>query len=89
MATDKKTVTVEALQAHSYNGKTYAVGDTYEIDEQLVESVATQGKAVRADRVAHAKQQAADAEKARTQASHPVEPMTTEQSGLAPAKPKK
>lgn len=89
MADDTKTVTVEALQAHSYNGEHYAIGDTYEIEESLVDSVAAQGKAVRKDRVSHAKQQADDAEKARKAASHPVEPLTTDNSGLAPSKPKK
>jgi len=76
-----KTVTVEALRAHSYNGTDYQVGDTYEIDASVVDSVAAQGMAVRADRVEVAKQQAADAEKARKAASHPVDPMTTETTG--------
>jgi hypothetical protein len=44
-----KTVTVEALQLHTYNGKSYDVGDTYDIDEQYADSVAAQGKAKRAD----------------------------------------
>ena len=67
-----KTVTVEALQAHTYNGKSYDVGDVYEIDEQYAESVAAQGKAVRVDRVDHAKAQAKAAP-----ASHPVQPIGT------------
>ena len=50
MADEKpKTVKVEAIQPHSYNGTDYAVGDVYDIAEDLVESVATQGKAIRAD----------------------------------------
>lgn len=56
-----KTVTVEALEDHTYNGESYAVGDTYDIDEQLVDSVTFQGKAVRVDRVAHAKSLRPDA----------------------------
>ena len=51
----EKTVTVEALEYHTYDGKEYEVGDTYDIDEQYVESVASQGKAVRVDRVKVAK----------------------------------
>lgn len=74
MADEKpKTVTVEALQDHSYAGQDYVVGDTYDIDEQLVDSVTFQGKAVRVDRAEVAK-------KARTAAakrSTAVEPMST------------
>jgi len=44
-----KTVTVKALQLHTYDGKTYDVGDTYEIDEQYAETVVVQGKAERVD----------------------------------------
>ena len=58
MADAPKTTTVEALQWHTYNGKEYNIGDTYQIDDALVDSVTTQGKAVRTDRVAHAKRQA-------------------------------
>jgi arginine/lysine/ornithine decarboxylase len=60
-----KTVTVEALQWHTYNGKEYNVGDTYDIDEQLVDSVAFQGKAVAVDRVARAKAAAKPAKPAK------------------------
>jgi len=49
------TIMVEALQPHSYNGTEYEIGDTYDIAADLAESVAIQGKAVRTDRVAHAK----------------------------------
>ena len=63
MAEKTKTITVEALQAHSYNGKDYAVGDTYDIDEQYAESVAIQGKAIRTDRAKVAKDQAKEAER--------------------------
>lgn len=38
---------MEALQPHTYNGAAYAVGDTYEIDEQFADSVHAQGKAIR------------------------------------------
>ena len=41
----RHTVTVEALQLHTYDGKTYDVGDTYAIDAQYAESVVVQGKA--------------------------------------------
>ena len=60
--TKSATVKVEALKAHSYNGKNYAVGDTYDIDAQYVDSVFNQGMAVRVDRVAHAKAEAKAAE---------------------------
>lgn len=85
MADEKpKTVTVEALQWHTYNGKEYAVGAKYEIDEALADSVAAQGKAVRVDRVAVAKAQDKAAAK-----STKVEPMTTtSKSGRAMAKSK-
>ncbi len=44
MADEKpKMVKVEALQAHTFNGQSYEVGDSYDIDEQYVESVASQG----------------------------------------------
>jgi hypothetical protein len=84
-----KTVTVEAIKAHSYNGKAYAIGDTYEIDEQFVDSVAAQGMAVRLDRVAHAKAQADASEKARKAASHPVAPLTTDDLRHGHTKPTK
>ena len=52
MADDKpkvKTVTVTALETHTYNGKTYEAGDTYEIDEALIDTIEHQGKALRED----------------------------------------
>lgn len=63
MADKPKTVPVEALQAHTYDGKEYQVGDTYDIDEQYADSVAVQGKAVRTDRDKVAKYAAKAAEK--------------------------
>lgn len=85
MADDKpKTVKVEALQAHSYAGNNYEVGDTYDIDAQLVDSVTFQGKAVRVDRAEVAKAE----KKAAAKRSTAVEPMTTSRSGKALAKPK-
>jgi hypothetical protein len=39
------TVTVKALQLHTYDGKEYKVGDVYEIDEIYAVSVQVQGKA--------------------------------------------
>lgn len=84
MADEKpKKVTVEAIKAHTNAGESYDVGDTYEVDEAAVDSLAIQGMALRADRVEVAKQAAKDAEKARKAASHPVEPMTTENTGKA------
>lgn len=47
MADKPATVKVEALQVHSYNGGEYQIGDTYDIAEDLVDSVTAQGKAVR------------------------------------------
>jgi hypothetical protein len=44
------TVTVKSIQWHTYHGKTYDVGATYEIDEQYADSVVVQGKAVRVDK---------------------------------------
>jgi hypothetical protein len=41
-----KTVTVTAVQAHTYDGKRYDEGDTYEIAADLAESIVVQGKAV-------------------------------------------
>lgn len=85
MADKPQTVEVEALEAHTYNGESYEVGDTYQIAADLVDSVAAQGKAVRVDRADVAKAQRKAAEKA----SKPVEPMTTtSRSAKALAKPK-
>lgn len=70
-----KTVKVEALQWHTHQGTAYDVGDTYDIDEQLVDSVQFQGKAVRVDRVQHAKAAAKEAERsAKTAAKAPKAP---------------
>jgi len=71
-----KTVTVKALQDHTTFGTAYKVGDTYEIDAALVDSVVAQGKAapVHAPAPPPAKP------------SHPVAPMTTDDFH---AKPKK
>jgi hypothetical protein len=56
MADEKpKTVKVESIEWHTYEGKEYPVGATYDIDEQLVDSVQAQGKAVPVDRVSRAK----------------------------------
>ena len=73
-----KTVTVKALEAHSYMGTEYAVGDTYEIDEQYVDSVAAQGKATRVEVASAAPMTAAPA-------SQPVAPMTTDTLTEKPA----
>jgi len=42
---EQKTVTVKALQGHSYSGAWYEAGDVYEIASDLVDSVHAQGKA--------------------------------------------
>lgn len=55
MADKTGTVTVTALQHHSYDGTDYEPGDTYDIDETLVASVAAQGKAAPSDPAAVAK----------------------------------
>lgn len=72
-----KTVTMESIQWHTYDGKDHPVGDTYELPADLVDSVQAQGKAVRTDRVEVAQRQA-DAQRQQQQGSHPVEPMTTD-----------
>ncbi|HEV8215767.1 MAG TPA: hypothetical protein VGP95_08035 [Gemmatimonadaceae bacterium] len=43
-------VPVQALQLHTYHGVTYDVGAVYDCDEQDVETVEAQGKAVRVKR---------------------------------------
>jgi len=49
-----QTVTVEALQLHTYHGETYDVGDTYEADAGDVETIEVQGKGARvADGAGH------------------------------------
>jgi len=60
-----KCVTVEALKIHTYNGKEYQVGDTYEFPEEHADGLAAGGFAVRTDRVAHAKQAAKPAKAAK------------------------
>ena len=91
MATEKpKTVTMEALEYHTYNGGEYNVGDTYELAEDLVDSVTLQGKAVRTDRVERAREATKAAEKAAKQrGSTAVEPMSTKRGGKALAKTRK
>jgi len=39
-----KTVQMTAVQPHSYHGKDYEVGDTYEADEGDVSTIQVQGK---------------------------------------------
>lgn len=90
MADAPKTVKVEALEWHTHQGEEHNIGDTYDIDEQLVDSVQAQGKAVRVDRVAVAKEAAKAAEKttrARAQGKTAVEPMTTDTTAAAAATP--
>lgn len=55
MADEKpKTVTIKALQEHTYHGKAYKVGATYEADEGDVTTIEVQGKGCRADSEKHA-----------------------------------
>lgn len=56
MADKPQTVKVEALKYHTAFGSEYQVGDTYDLDEQFLDSVVHQGLAVPVDRVARAKQ---------------------------------
>ena len=79
MADNKpKKVTVEALKYHTNAGEEYQVGDTYEVEESAVDNLVHQGMAVRTDRVEVAEKAERDAEKARKAASHPVEPIGTD-----------
>lgn len=57
-------VTVEAIKAHTNAGESYDVGDTYDVDEGAVESLAANGFALRADRVEVAKKAAKESERA-------------------------
>jgi hypothetical protein len=58
-----KKVKVEAIKYHTNAGKEYQIGDTYEVDESAVDSLGTNGMALRVDRAAVAKQAAKAAEK--------------------------
>lgn len=59
---------VTALKAHTLDGKSYEEGDTYSVDEAMVESLAAQGMAKPSDEVeqdeADAKADAKAADKA-------------------------
>lgn len=46
-----KTVQMTAVQAHSYHGQEYGVGDTYDADEGDVVTIQIQGKGIRSDAV--------------------------------------
>lgn len=78
-----ESIKLEAIAPHSYNGKAYEVGDTYEfvpIDNpnsgfsvaDQVDSLRLQGHAVRVDRAAVAKAAAKAAEASRESASKPA-----------------
>jgi len=67
MADEKKTVNVTATEYHTYNWKEYQIGDSYEIPEDLVDSVVAQRKAKRTH----------EPEPAPAKPSQPVEPITT------------
>ena len=50
MADEKpQTVTMTALQLHTYHGKEYKPGATYQADEGDVTTIEVQGKGVRAE----------------------------------------
>ena len=52
MAEKSKKVTVQSLQLHTYDGKEYAAGKTYDVDAELVDSLVVQGKAAPVDAAA-------------------------------------
>jgi hypothetical protein len=66
MSDEKKTVNVTATAWHTYDGQTYEVGDTYDLPEDLLDTVIAQQKAKRTH----------EPEPAQPKPSHPVEPMT-------------
>lgn len=56
MAQEKPaTVTVQALEAHTYDGESYEIGDTYDAPEHLIDTLKVQGKAAPVDAKAAAK----------------------------------
>ncbi len=66
MADEKPpTVTVEALQFHTYNGKAYDAGDIYDVDPVLVDTLGVQGKAKPVEVVAYSKRAGKAAAKAK------------------------
>lgn len=67
-----KTVTVRSIEWHTYHGKAYPVGATYEAEATIVESLVAQRKAVPVDAPA------APAPKP----SQPVEPMTLQDKSV-------
>lgn len=71
------TVTVTAIQKHTYDGGEYDIDDTYEIDATLVESIVAQGKAVVTD----------PPKPAPAKPSQPVESMSTANTAALGPKP--
>jgi len=69
-------VKLEALKFHTYNNHAYDVGDVYEADDSVASSICGQGMAKPVD----------EPPPPPKKASKPVEPMTTDNSGLAPGK---
>lgn len=73
MSDKAQAIKVEALKAHTYNGQSYEVGDTYDFypstdpsgisADAQAESLANTGFAVRVDRVKVAKEQSKAAAK--------------------------
>ena len=97
MADAPKSFKVEALKAHTYNGGSYNVGDTYDFTpsdnpsgpsvEAQLESLANTGFAVRVDRKEVAQAAAREAEKAakaRAAGKTAIAPMTTDAVGVTP-----
>jgi len=64
MSDKVKKVSVTALKFHTHDGKAYEAGDTYSVDETLVESLAAQGMAKPSDEVEQDEADAKDAAKA-------------------------
>lgn len=76
MDADKpKTVTVESIEWHTHDGKTYPVGATYEAPADLVDSLVVQGKAKPVEKAKPA---------AAKKPSRPVTPMSTKDIKTAP-----
>ena len=56
---------VTALEYHTYNGKAYEIGDTYDAPDELIDTLKVQGKAAVTDPKAAAKAAAKSAKPAK------------------------
>lgn len=66
MAEEKpETVKVQALEAHTYNGDAYEIGDTYDAPVHLIDTLRVQGKAAPVDAASLAKRAAKPAKPAK------------------------